>query len=177
MHGMPGKKSKSLERSGIAVFADSGPDVADLVLAHHRNRLRPQQLGAVEAALMHQHLEEHQIIPPGRVETASAAPELAPWRVRWRDRLQRPVRFALMHADQAWLLRRRDDVIGISHAERGEDVLAKIDLERQPADRFDRSADPIEVDAILPALARVEHQRHPQRGELAGAPRRRARRP
>ena len=53
-------------------------------------------------------------------------------------------------------------------------MLAKVDLERLTADRFDRAAGPVEIDAVFPAVARVEHQRQPQRRELARARRRRA---
>src|SRR6516165_1332460 len=119
---------------------------------------------------MQQHLQEHQVILSGRIKTAAAAPELAPWRVLWLGRLERPVFFALMHADQARPLRGGDRVIGVRHTEWCKDVLAEINLERQPADRLDHSPGPIEVDPVLPALARVENQWQTQRGELAGIP-------
>jgi hypothetical protein len=52
---------------------------------------------------------------------------------------------------------------GVGHAERREDVLAEVGLERLAADLLDRLAGPVDVDAVLPALAGVEHQRRPQR--------------
>jgi hypothetical protein len=53
-------------------------------------------------------------------------------------------------------------------------VLAEIDLEGLAADRLDGSSDPIEIDAVLPTLARIEHQRQPKGGKFGGACRRRA---
>src|SRR5947208_2674071 len=106
------------------------------------------------------------------METAAAAPEFPPQRVRRSHWIQRVVGLALMHADETQSLSRRNHVIGLRHAERGKDMLAKVDLERLTAYRFDRAAGPVDIDAVFPAVARVEHQRQPQRGELARARRR-----
>jgi hypothetical protein len=94
-----------LERCGIAVFKIPALMIADLVASHQRDGFRAQQLRAVDAALAQQHLQENKVIASGRVETAPAAPEFAPRRVRRRDGLQRLVRFALMHRDETGLLR------------------------------------------------------------------------
>ena len=40
-------------------------------------------------------------------------------------------------------------------------------LEALAAEALDGLADPVDVDAVLPALARVEHQRQAQRDRLA----------
>ena len=77
-----------------------------------------------------------------------------------------------MHADETRLLSRRNHVIGVGHTERSKYMLAKIHLQRLSADGFDRAAGPVEVDAVFPAVARVEHQRQPQGCELARARRR-----
>src|SRR6266446_6827396 len=132
-----------------------------------------QDAGAVEAPLVEQHPREGQIIG-GRREEAAAAPELGRERRLDRLRLQRPVRLALMHAHQSRALLLRGDIIGILHAERAEDVVAEIGVERLAADRFHDAADPVDVDAVFPALARIEHQRHAYRRELARGDRRHA---
>src|SRR2546429_487368 len=85
-------------------------------LACQRHDLRPQHGGAVEAALMKQDLQEPEISPPGGIEPAAAAPKLAPRRIRAGYRFERAVGFALVNADQARLLCRRNGVAGVRHA-------------------------------------------------------------
>ena len=79
-----------------------------------------------------------------------------------------PSALARLHADQPRPLVGPMHEAGIRHAERREDVLAQIDVERLAAHRLDRLADPVDVDAVLPALARIERERRRQRRILAG---------
>src|SRR4029077_11088169 len=130
--------------------------------------------GAIEATLMHQHLQKDEIIAPGREETAAAAPELTPRGVGARYRLQCSVGLPLVCADESGLLRGRNDVISVGHPERSKNLLVEIDFERFPADGFDRSSDPVDVDPVFPAITRVEYQRLPKRSELPGTRRRSA---
>ena len=53
-------------------------------------------------------------------------------------------------------------------------MVAEIGVERLAADRLHDAADPVDVDAVFPALARIEHQRHAYRRELARGGRRHA---
>jgi hypothetical protein len=54
------------------------------------------------------------------------------------------------------------------HAERLANVLRKIAIEPLAADRLDDLAEPIDIDAVFPALARIVQQRCHQRGILTG---------
>ena len=74
-----------------------------------------------------------------------------------------------MHAREPLALRGREDEAGIAHPERSEDVLSEVRLESLAAQPLDQLADPVEVDAVLPAFAGVEHQRHLQGNELGAA--------
>ena len=57
---------------------------------------------------------------------------------------------------------------GVFHAQAaGTDVLAKINVEILSAHRLDRLADEIDVDAVFPALARIEGERCLERRILA----------
>ena len=64
-----------------------------------------------------------------------------------------------MHAGLALALLRLKHKGGVVHAERIENVLAKIDVQRFAAGRFDDAADPIDAGAVLPMRAGIEHQR------------------
>src|ERR1700730_12905585 len=108
---------------------------------------------------MHQHLQKHEIIAPGREETADASPARSPSGIRYRYRLQRSVGLALGCADESGLLRGRNDVISVGHPERSENLLVEIDFQRFPADDLDRPSDPVDVDPVFPAITRVEYQR------------------
>ena len=46
-------------------------------------------------------------------------------------------------------------------------MLGKIVAERLTADPFDRLADPIDIDAVIPFFAGIEHKRERQRCVLA----------
>jgi len=63
-----------------------------------------------------------------------------------------------MHADEPRLLRRGNRIVRIRHSKRREDVFAEINRERLAADRFDGTAGPVEIDAVLSPLTGVEHQ-------------------
>ena len=98
---------------------DAELEIADLILPYLRDRLGPQQFGAVEAALVQKHLQEREIVAPGRQQATAAAEELA---VRYlhRDRLQTSVRSAAMHADKARRLVGGRNKTRVRHAERGK---------------------------------------------------------
>src|SRR5262249_24782835 len=116
----------------------------------------------VETALVHQHLQKDEIIAPGRVETAAAAPELTPRRGRWRCRPHRAAGLGLGCADETRLLGGGEPANGVRHPQWGKNALTEINLEGLAADCLDRPSGPVEIDAVFPAIARVEHQRQPQ---------------
>ena len=80
---------------------------------------------------------------------------------------EHPVLAACMHAGEARAVSGRQGEAGILHAQRPEDVLRKIVAEPLPARPLHRLADPVDVDAVVPSLARIEHERQHQRGVLA----------
>ena len=73
------------------------------------------------------------------------------------------------HRRDTGLLRGADQEAGVGHAERREDLLLEIDLQRLVAHGLNRLADPVDIDAVFPAIARIEHQRRVERGILAFA--------
>ena len=74
-----------------------------------------------------------------------------------------------MDARQARLLVGPQDEDRVLHAERREDALAHVTVQRQAAHPLDRLAGPVDVDAVLPLVAGVGDHRHLQGLELAGA--------
>ena len=72
-----------------------------------------------------------------------------------------------MHADKSRRLVGGRNKTRVRHAERGKDMRAEIGIERLSGDGFDCAPDPVDVDAIFPAFARIENQRQLQRSELA----------
>src|SRR5262245_26411467 len=76
--GNAGEKVDISRALRIGGLHDAGVDLADLVLSHQRHCRRTQQLRAIEAALIEQHLQEGEIIAAGGIKPAAAAPELAP---------------------------------------------------------------------------------------------------
>jgi len=66
---------------------------------------------------------------------------------------------------------RRQSETGILHADRPEQMLGEVIAERLAAGLFHRLADPVDIDAVIPFLARLENQRQPQCRVLAGADR------
>ena len=64
-----------------------------------------------------------------------------------------------MHAGQPRALFGADHETRVVHPERTEDVLLEVRLERLSAQLLDGLSDPIEVDAVLPALTRIEDER------------------
>src|SRR4051812_45256162 len=102
---------------------------------------------------MQQRLQEGHVVRCRGVEAAAAGPELRrEWRLE-RLRCQRPVRLPLVYGHLARPLLRRRGEAGVLHAERGEDVFTKIDVELLAAGRLNEQPDPVEVHAVLPALA------------------------
>src|SRR5215831_10032566 len=117
---------------------------------------------------MQGHLRERQVILRRTIKPTTAHMEL---RLLWqlhRSRLQRAVVAPLMDWCQAGAHRRRNLEGGVVHAERLANVLRKIAIEPLPTDHLDDLAEPIDVDAIFPALARIAHQRSHQHGILTG---------
>src|SRR5262249_12603025 len=85
-----------------------------------------------------------------------------------RDRTEGPVRAARVHADQPCATiggQREADVL---HPGRPKDMIGEEIAEPLAAYPFDRLSDPVDVDAVVPSLARVEDQRQHQRRVLAG---------
>src|SRR5882672_10227500 len=117
---------------------------------------------------MHEHLEESQIVARGSIEPAAAHEKFGILRYPEFDRLECSIGLARVHAHEAIPLTGTDDEAGVAHAERGKDVVAQIGIELLAAYLFDRLADEIDVDAVFPSLARIEHKRELQRGVLAG---------
>ena len=72
-----------------------------------------------------------------------------------------------MHADKPRRLVGGRNKTRVRHAERGKDMRAEVGIERLSGGSFDGAPDPVDVDAILPALARIENQRQVQCRELA----------
>src|SRR5262249_14724745 len=122
-------------------------------------RLGSQESSPVELAAMHQHLQEGEIVAASAIKAATAHEKLRLLRDTELDRIKAAVRLARMHGHQSCLLIRPDDEVGVFHAERLEDVLAQIDVETLSADRLDRLAGEVDVDAVLPAIARIESER------------------
>jgi hypothetical protein len=73
-----------------------------------------------------------------------------------------------VHSGQPSALVRSNNEIGIWHVKRANHVLAQIVTEILLAHGFDRFADIIHADAVLPALAGIERQRRVERLALAG---------
>ena len=74
---------------------------------------------------------------------------------------------ALMDLGQARAHVRAHLERGIAHAERLEDVLLHVGAEPPAAHGLDHLASPVDVDAVLPALARIGQQRRVQGRVLA----------
>src|SRR5271156_5214848 len=72
-----------------------------------------------------------------------------------------------MHRYKPLALRRAELEARIGHAERPEDVLVEIAFEPLAAYLFDHLASKIDIDAVFPAIARVEIQRCLKRLVLA----------
>src|SRR5438445_482641 len=99
--------------------------------------------------LMKEYLREGEIILGCPIESAAA-------------------QLACMHAGEATEAVAGQFKAGILHAQRAEQVLLEICLERLAADRFDRLADPIDADAVVPFVAGIECQRRRQSDIQAG---------
>src|SRR5579864_4730358 len=63
-----------------------------------------------------------------------------------------------MHAGEPFALCRTNDEAAVAHLQGTEDVVLEVLLERFAAQALDGLADPVDVDAVLPALAGVEQQ-------------------
>src|SRR5262250_2512642 len=129
---------------------------------------RLQDPSAVVTPAVEQRLQEGEVVASRRVKGPAARPEL-----RHEQRLQRlgrerAVGLPLVHARLPRALLVGGDVAAVLHAERGEDLVAEVRVERLAADRLDQASGPIDADAVLALVARVEDQRHAQRGDLAG---------
>src|SRR6266478_4799779 len=73
-----------------------------------------------------------------------------------------------MHADKTRAAIVAELEACVLHAERSEQMVAKIGLKVLATDLFDRLSDPVDVDAIVPFLAGVELERCGERKVLAG---------
>jgi len=86
---------------------------------------------------------------------------------RANDRGERAVFVALMDARLTRALRGGELERRVLHPERPEDVLLQVRVELLPRGGLDDLADPVDVDAVLPALARIEEQRRGECGVRA----------
>ncbi len=91
-----------------------------MILAHGRNRLGLEHLVAVAFALVEDHLAELDVVARGAVETAATHVEFRILFEFERNRRQRPVGRAGVHADQALALGFGELEAGVAHAKRGE---------------------------------------------------------
>src|SRR5262249_61837187 len=76
----PGKELSIVGAGWDGSLEEAHGQLADVVPAHVRDRLRSQDLGTVEPAVVQQHLQEPEIVGPGRVEATAAHEEL--WLLR-----------------------------------------------------------------------------------------------
>src|SRR6267142_514918 len=141
---------------------------ADLVLHHHGDRLRTQDSDTMQRAAVQQRLQERDVVPRRTEGAAAAHEELRPLRHLEGCRLQPAIGAAVVEGGDAPLLLGPDQKPRILHTERREDVLAEVDLKRLVRHRLNQLADPIHADAVLPPLARLELERSPEGGVLAG---------
>src|SRR5437879_2859143 len=120
------------------------------------------------AALVQEQLLEGEIIRRRTVQAAAAHLEFRVLRDLERDRRERAVIAAGMHAGETSAAVRSQLEPGIVHANRAEQMLGEIDAEPLPAGAFHRLAGPVDADAIIPFLAGIEGERQVQRRILAG---------
>ena len=85
-----------------------------------------------------------------------------------REDRERTIRPPHMHACQPCLLRRGNLERGAVHAEWREEVLLQIVAQPLAAHLLDDLAHPFDIDAVSPALTRIEEQRGRERGILEG---------
>src|SRR5437899_10323947 len=145
----PGKKLTSFDRAGIAVLRTPHGMLPVWFWFINATVSGLRMRVPFEAAAVQQHLQEHRVVAGRRVERAARRPELA----LDRDRLQRlqrerAVGLARVQPRLARTLFLARDVAAVLHAERAEDPLAEIILERLAADRLDDAARPLDVDAV-----------------------------
>ena len=122
---------------------------------------------AVRRALVQDHADELEIVADGGIEAAAAHLELGVLLDGELHRHPGAVLTPHMHGRHPLLHGRRDPEGGVAHAERVEDVLLHVLPEPLPAHRLDHLAGPVDADAVVPALARIEQERRRQRGVLA----------
>src|SRR5262249_47310243 len=139
----------------------------ELILFHQYSRLGSQDFSTVMTALMENHPQECEIVTPRRNEAAATGEEFAcrPIECDW---FQTTVGSTVVHANKARSLVRRGGKRRVCHPKRSKDVLTEIGVERAPRSGLDRPSRPVDVDAVLPTLSGIEHQRRTQRGQLAG---------
>ncbi|MFN8540669.1 MAG: hypothetical protein U0232_24715 [Thermomicrobiales bacterium] len=109
-------------------------------------------------------MQEAHVVGPGREEAAATAEDRRALGEGVGERLQFAIGMALVAGRQARAQVGAEQEAGVAHAERVEDVGAEEVFERLPADPLDHAPGPVGVRPILPALARVAHQRQFERG-------------
>ena len=144
-----------------------------MVLRHEVDGLTTQELGAVQAAALHDHLREGQVIAGGAVEAAAAHVELGVLRQAEFDRRERALIVSLVHAGEPRALGGRELERRVLHAERAEDVVLEIAVELLAAHGLDHLADPVDADPVFPPVTRIEQQGRGQRRVRAGGDARR----
>src|SRR5215831_8382591 len=136
---------------------------ADVVLSHGSHGLRLQHLSAVDAASEHDHACKGDVVACRAIEPASAHMELRILGQAELDGRQAALLVALVHAGQPRALAGGELERGVLHAERAHDVLLKVAIELLAARRLHHLARPVDVDPVLPAIARLEEERGGER--------------
>ena len=152
---------------------DGGLQVGDAAVAHVVQAQGDHGLGlehplAAELAAVEDHARELQVVAYGAVQAAAAHLELRLLRDLEGEGRERAVRPAQVGACEARAHVVADAKGGAAHAQRFEQVGLEEGAQRLAADGFHHLAGPVDVDAVLPALAGVEQQRQRQRLVLAG---------
>src|SRR5262249_59400713 len=126
--------------------------------------LRLEQLHAIAAAAVQQHLEEGQIVARRRVQRATSRPELRLGR-HGLEGLRREASVGLPRVEMrlAGTLLGCGLVPAVFHAARSKDVVAEGHVERLSAGGFDKTANPVGVYAVAPGIAGAQYPRHPGR--------------
>lgn len=126
--------------------------IPDLVLHHHRDGLRLEDLNPVQLASMEQCLKEHHVVLRGAVCAATAHEKFRPLRHLERHCFQAAISLSAETCRDTALLLAADQKSRILHSERRKNVLPEIDFQRLIANSFDQLTSPVHADAVLPSF-------------------------
>ena len=165
---MPGKKSASFEYGGMTVLSGETRH-APIWFWHMASTVSgARTLLAVGATAVEHHPDEAKVVFDRAVQAGASQLDLRLLR-QFEVHLghQRAVFHALMDLRQPGPHLLGNAEYRVVHAEGLEQVIAKILPEPLSTHCFDHLADPIHVDAVFPAVARIEEQRRAERRVLA----------